>query len=247
MTLKPGDNCWRIEHATRASVIIDADGYFRAAREAMLKAKHQILLVGWDFDARIKLAWDDDHPEAPTTVGDFIGWLVKRTPTLRVHILRWDTGALKTLFRAKRCGRSPNGASCAIGIYLKLDGAHPTGASQHQKVVVIDDCIAFCGGIDMTDARWDTREHTDRDPHRTNPRGKPYKPWHDATTALQGPIAAALGDLCRTRWHLAGGAPVDPPPPTADCWPESLTPDFIDTPDRHLAHPAGARRGGRAA
>ena len=34
-------------------------------------------------------------------------------------------------------------------------------ASHHQKIVVIDDCLAFCGGIDMTSARWDTREHLD--------------------------------------------------------------------------------------
>ena len=47
---------WRSERATRAAVVIDADDYFRAARQAMLNARHQILLVGWDFDARINLA-----------------------------------------------------------------------------------------------------------------------------------------------------------------------------------------------
>lgn len=46
---------WRIEQATRAAVIVDADNYFNAAREAMLEARERIMLVGWDFDARIKL------------------------------------------------------------------------------------------------------------------------------------------------------------------------------------------------
>ncbi|MDR6788609.1 hypothetical protein J2Y58_001969 [Sphingomonas sp. BE138] len=68
----PSDARWRVEQATRAAVVVDADNYFRAARQAMLNARHQILLVGWDFDARIRLAWDDDHPEAPTDVGAFI-------------------------------------------------------------------------------------------------------------------------------------------------------------------------------
>src|SRR3546814_4110867 len=44
--LELGRNCWRIEHATQATVIVDADEYFKAARAAMLKAKKQILLVG---------------------------------------------------------------------------------------------------------------------------------------------------------------------------------------------------------
>ena len=226
MTLPEGAR-WRVERASRAAVVIDADAYFRAAREAMLKARHQILLVGWDFDARIKLAFDDDHPEAPTTVGDFIGWLVRRTPGLQVYILRWDKGALKTLFRGKTLWTLTKWRFLRRRIHLKLDSAHPVGASQHQKIVVIDDHIAFCGGIDMTDERWDTRAHADGDPHRVDPRGRGYKPWHDATTALEGPVAAALGELCRTRWQIAGGRAVAPPPDAAhDGWPESIAPDF---------------------
>lgn len=94
--LDPGRNCWRIATATKATVLIDADNYFRAARASMLRAKKQILLIGWDFDARIrfKVGNDDDGPEK---VGKFISWLVRRTPGLQVYILRWDTGAIKTL------------------------------------------------------------------------------------------------------------------------------------------------------
>lgn len=225
----PADTRWRVEPASRASVVVDADDYFRAARQAMLRAQHQILLVGWDFDARIRLAWDDDHPEAPADVGAFITWLVKRTPGLQVHILRWDKGAMKTLGRGKTLWTLLNWRFRQRRIHLKLDGHHPVAASQHQKIVVIDDCLAFCGGIDMTDERWDTRDHRDDDPHRRSPSGRAYKPWHDVTTALQGPVAAALGELCRTRWQIAGGAPIAPPPPReGTCWPEGLAVGFTD-------------------
>lgn len=226
--LDPPRNCTGIARANRASVVIDADAYFRAAREAMLSAKDQILLVGWDFDARIRLAWDDDHPGVPTTVGEFITWLVDRTPTLQVYILRWDKGAIKTLFRGKTLWTLTKWRFTHPRIHLKLDGHHPVAASQHQKIVVIDDCLAFCGGIDMTDERWDTRAHEDNQPHRTSPRGKPYKPWHDATTALQGPVAQLLGNICRERWGIAGGHTIAPPPETKDCWPASLDPDWRD-------------------
>lgn len=74
LRFEPGRNCWRVENAARLSVIIDADDYFRAARQAMLSAKKQILLIGWDFDARILLTHEDppDNSGAPREVGEFI-------------------------------------------------------------------------------------------------------------------------------------------------------------------------------
>lgn len=228
--LREGHNCWRIVRADRASVIVDAEDYYRAAREAMLSAKHQIMLVGWDFDARIDLTLDDDdaHQGAPQTVGALITWLAKRRPDLNVYVLRWDKGAIKTLFRGMTLVTLTRWRFLMPRIHLKLDGFHPIGASQHQKIAVIDDCIAFCGGIDMTEHRWDTREHRDRDPRRRGAWGFRYKPWHDATTAVMGPAARALGELCRTRWQLAGGEAITPPPATEGCWPDSLTADFVD-------------------
>lgn len=229
LLFEPGRNCWRVETATQLSVVVDADAYFRAARQAMLKAKKQILLIGWDFDARILLTREDppDHPEAPREVGAFISWLVARNPDLNVHILRWDLGALKTIFRGKTFATLLKWRF-DDQVHLKLDGTHPPGASHHQKIVVIDDCVAFCGGIDMTLGRWDTREHADKC-DRIDPDGCDYMPWHDATTAIQGPAARALGELCRDRWQRAGGDPIPVPEAGDDCWPESLKADFTDT------------------
>ncbi len=209
-------------------MVIDAEDYYAAARQAMMAAKHQILLVGWDFDARILLSAKDDCPEAPDTIGALLTWLVQRRPDLNIYILRWDKGAIKTLFRGSTLITLTRWRFFNPQIHLKLDGAHPVGASQHQKIAVIDDCIAFCGGIDMTEHRWDTREHRDPEPRRRGVWGFAYKPWHDATTALQGPVAAALGELCRARWAIAGGASIDPPPPTEGCWPTRLAEDFTD-------------------
>lgn len=226
--VRPGQNAWRVEAAERVSVIIDAEDYFRAARDAMLEARHQILLIGWDFDARIRLADRSERvPEAPEHVGPFITWLARRTPDLHIHLLRWDMGALKT-FLLPRTLATTLRWMLHKRIHPRLDSTHPTGASHHQKIVVIDDCIAFCGGIDMTGGRWDTRAHRDDEPRRVNPGGAPYMPWHDATTALQGPVAQALGELCRERWALSGGPPIVAPPPREACWPDSLTPDFTD-------------------
>ena len=222
--LRPGETCWRVEQANRLTVIIDADAYFREARRAMLQARQRIMLVGWDFDARIRLG-DPGQDEGPESLGAFILWLVKRRPELQVYLLRWDLGAVNTLFRGTtiftllRWMKHPR-------IHTKLDAAHPTAASHHQKIVVLDDSMAFCGGIDMTAERWDTPAHRDADPGRRDPGGRPYKPWHDVTTAVDGPAAAALGELARHRWHSAGGRPLRPVPDRCDCWPDTLPVDF---------------------
>ena len=226
------ESFWKIATANQMSVIVDAEDYFRHARSAMLKARQRIMLIGWDFDARISLIHQGRPKGEPETVGELIYWLVKRSPALEIYLLRWDIGALNTLVRGSNILTLAKWMSHPR-IHTKLDSFHPAGGSHHQKIVVIDDCLAFCGGIDMTSERWDTREHNDLDPGRIHPNGTTYAPWHDATTALQGPIAAALAELARDRWKFAGGKPLEPASGRSkaaitDCWPEGLAADFFD-------------------
>jgi len=225
---REGEDCWRIERALKASMIVDADAYFRHARAAMMKAKKRIMLIGWDFDAAITLIREDEAGDgAPTVIGDFISWLVERTPELEIFLLRWDVGAMKSMVRPSNLFTTVRWMANSR-ITVKLDSHHPTAASHHQKIVVIDDCFAFCGGIDMTGDRWDTRHHRDEEPWRRHPDGSPYGPWHDATTALQGPVAAALGQHARARWKGAGGEELLPVEGQQDCWPDALPVQFED-------------------
>jgi len=226
--LKPGKTCWRIEHAQRLSVIVDAADYFKTIRVAIRQARHTVMLIGWDFDTRIKLDPLDGSTDVPNRLGKFLSWAVKRRPDLKIYILKWDLGMVQALGR----GATPMLVfdwMTNSRIRFKLDHAHPPGATHHQKIVVIDDALAFCGGIDMTADRWDTREHRDEDPHRTRPTTKRlYGPWHDMTTAVDGDAARALGDLARDRWKRATGEVLEPAPPVSGAWPEGLDPSMTD-------------------
>ncbi|MCB8874526.1 phospholipase D-like domain-containing protein [Acidisoma silvae] len=218
-----GRNCWQVARADTLSVIIDAEAYFAILRKALLAATKRVMLVGWDFDARIGFHTDDRVAGEPDRIGEFLLWLVERSPDLEVYLLRWDTGALKSLFQ-------PTTAITAVKwavhprIHVKLDGHHPTASSHHQKMVSIDDCLAFCGGIDMTADRWDTRAHIHQDPRRVQPGGKPYKPWHDASTALSGPVAAVISQECRDRWERATAEKLPAIDSADPLWPEGLAP-----------------------
>ncbi|MCK9543813.1 MAG: phospholipase D-like domain-containing protein [Novosphingobium sp.] len=225
---------WRFARADRAHVVVDAAAYFDLMQDVMLEARQRIFLIGWDFDSRIRLGrgrrwWNlPRRSRFPARLGAFFVWLVKRRAGLKILLLKWNFGALKFIFRGTmivdlaRWLFNPS-------IDFKFDAAHPIGCSHHQKIVVIDDRFAVCGGIDMTSDRWDTPEHRHEDRRRRRPNGKPYGPWHDVTMMMEGEIAVALGDLGRTRWRRAGGAPLAPCRPQGESpWPERLKAEFRD-------------------
>ena len=99
------NSTWRFGKASRAHVVVDAADYYALMREAMLKAQHRIMLIGWDFDTRIELKSNRrgeggrQRGEPPEVLGDFIVWLTKRSPELEVRVLKWNFGALKMLLR----------------------------------------------------------------------------------------------------------------------------------------------------
>lgn len=230
--LQSGRNCWRIARANRASIIVDAADYYRLAKRALLKARQQVILIGWDFDTRIFLDRNGTEDEAtvgvPNELGSLIQWLADRRPELHIYILKWDIGALKLLSRGTTLFRLARW-TWHKGITFKLDGAHPKGASHHQKILVIDDAVAFCGGIDMTADRWDTCKHLHNDPRRRRPTTRRrYDPWHDATMAVDGDAAKALGELARKRWFSAVGRQLPTPRTDDNPWPSQLEPQFRD-------------------
>jgi phospholipase D1/2 len=226
--LRPGDSCWRIARAERLAVIVDAADYFTALRDAMQKARHSVLMIGWEFDTRISLDPRERDNRVPHRLGSFLSWLVRRRPELKIHLLQWDTGLLQTLMRGSTPLRLADWF-VTRQIRLKLDHAHPAGAAHHQKIVVIDDALAFCGGIDATADRWDTPDHEDDNPYRVRPTTKrPYGPWHDVTAAVDGDAARALGELGRLRWLHATGEELPPAPAVAPLWPDGLEPVMTD-------------------
>lgn len=228
--LKPGETCWRIEKAGQLAVIIDAADYFAALRNVLPLARHSVIMIGWEFDTRISLDPREPDGDVPQRMGDLLSWLVDRRPDLKIRLLQWDVGLIGTLERGSTPLRL---ADWLLGrqISLKLDHAHPSGAAHHQKIIVIDDTLAFCGGIDITADRWDDSSHADDNPLRVRPTSKrPYKPWHDATTAVDGEVARALGELCRMRWANATGESIEPPQPVPPMWPEGIEPMLTDVP-----------------
>ena len=229
--LEAGRNCWRIAKASRCAFLIDAAAYFAALRDAAQGARRSILVLGWDIDSRTRLPRtrsDDDLPEA---LGDFLDALVSRRRGLHAHLLGWD---FAMVYAAERewLPTFNLGWKTHRRLHFCLDDTHPVGASHHQKLVVIDDAVAFVGGLDLTIRRWDTPAHAAACAERTDPDGTPYPPFHDVQMMVAGEVAAALGDLARERWYHACGRRLEPARSNAAAsdaeaiWPSTVEPDL---------------------
>ena len=222
--LQPGDTCWRLEPAQRMAVLVDGAAYFEAFAAAARAARHSLLIVGWDIDSRLRLRRGDAAGATPP-LGAFLDGLAAARPELRVHILAWDFAMIYALER-EALPVFKLGWQTHPNVAFRLDGEHPLGGSQHQKIVVVDDRLAFVGGLDLTRMRWDTPAHRPDDPRRQDPTGVPYAPFHDVQVMVDGAAAAALGRLARERWRFATGERLAPPPARdgPDPWPADVRP-----------------------
>jgi phosphatidylserine/phosphatidylglycerophosphate/cardiolipin synthase-like enzyme len=228
--LRPGDTCWRIEQAGRAAFLIDYQAYYVAVLAALRKARRSIILLGWSFDPRTRLMPDGTRTrDAPDQIGLVLLDLQRERPDLDIRILAWRSSiaisATQEFFPHKAKGWFAD-----TGIHFHLDDTVPFGACHHQKVLVIDDCIAFSGSGDIAVDRWDSPAHQDSDARRLMPSGRSHGARHEVMMLVDGPAAVALGELCRDRWRQATGEspPVPSAPAAEDPWPEHLAPDVTD-------------------
>ncbi|HVF16567.1 MAG TPA: VTT domain-containing protein [Steroidobacteraceae bacterium] len=213
---EPQRNCWRVAHADQAAFLIDADAYFKAFVAATEQAQRSILIAGWDFHSRTRLLCDEDGKNCELELGDYLNRLVKERRDLQIHILIWDYPMIFGLDR-EWAPLSGFGWKPRRRIHFRYDNTHPISASHHQKLVVVDDAVAFCGGIDLTCRRWDTCAHAADDLRRVV-QGTPYPPFHDLCIAVEGDVARSLGDLIRERWRRATGETIEPVATRAPSW-----------------------------
>ena len=225
----PGDTCWRSASADRYAPIVDGADYLRHVKASMLSARHRIIVIGWDLDYRTAFERGEKTLAGPNNLGPFLHWMLWRRPDLNVYLLKSNLRLLPA-FDGFWFGVAPVSLLnqfTSARMHFAVDGVHPTGAVHHQKIVVVDDAVAFCGGIDLTIGRWDTRAHRAVDPRRHGP-GDPYGPRHEVAAAVDGAAARLLAEQAHERWRAATGQALAKDVPFASPWPEALCPTLHD-------------------
>ena len=231
--LRPGETCWRLEEAERAAFLIDSADYFSALKSAMLSARRSNWILAWTFDPLARLTPDKSSRSRDPKDADRLGLLLLRlaalNPALDVRVLAWAMPvgiAASQLFAPQRGMAYFHGSK----VRYQLDDSLPKSACHHQKVVIIDDRLAFVSGGDVGSDRWDTHDHLDNDPLRRLPTGHRYPARHEVTVMVEGPAVRALSDLFVERWKNAAGETIAPQEATYiaedSIWPEEVEPDL---------------------
>jgi phospholipase D1/2 len=211
--LRVGETVGALSRGERMSVLVDGRDYFRALELAAATAREALYVSAWAFDRRAYLRPDPAEGER-LTLERWARGLLARHRTLRLYVLLWDPAATAGLSRSllplfhQELTLSPR-------VKIRWDDRIPVGGAHHEKVVVVDDRVAFVGGFDPTVGRWDTPEHRPIDARRRDDYGADHGPFHDAAGVVEGPLARELGRLFRERWRRSGGRRLRPPKSTS--------------------------------
>lgn len=200
--LVPGETCAALVSTERSGVLVDGRDFYRAFYDACCKAERTILMAGWQFACNVELVRGEDAAccEYPTTLIELLSHLCEKRPQLEVFMLPWDSSPVFAFEREplQRLKLKLRGHS---RIHWKMDNMHPPGASHHQKLFIVDRAIAFLGGMDVCNSRWDDRSHEATKAIRDR-RGKPY---HDVNAFVTGDAVDVLRNWFVRRWEIATG------------------------------------------
>lgn len=195
-----------MEETSDAGVLVDARAYYRELYRAAQKARRYIAITGWQFDSDVALMRGEDLGEARGEVRllPMLDELCRANPELHVYVLAWDFSLLLAMEREWMQHLIFNWTTNER-VRFRFDASSPLYGAHHQKLVVIDGVVAFTGGMDVCDCRWDDRDHPVRSKLRCDSGRDPHGPYHDVQAVLTGPVVDKLSELFEARWAHAGG------------------------------------------
>ena len=182
-------------------VLIDGAEALPHVAAELESATSHIHIAGWHFSPDFALTRDDD----PRILRNLLGELAAR---IDVRVLAW-AGAPLPLFRPSRMAvRQMRDRLCdGTRIACALDSKERPLHCHHEKTIVIDDRVAFVGGIDLTAEsgdRFDSSQHVAR----------AQVGWHDLSVRLGGPVVADVAEHFSMRWREVTGETLPPTRPT---------------------------------
>src|SRR3954451_2008659 len=174
-------------------VLVDGAHVLAAIAEGLRAARRSVRIAGWHVAPHFAL----ERGEPPTVLRELLAQLVARGVDVRV--LLW-AGAPFRVFTPARAEVRADARELArdTGVRVAVDDHERLLHCHHEKLVVVDEEVAFVGGVDLTDLggdRWDTGQHP--------ARGR--LGWHDAGSRLRGPIVADVAEHFDLRWTAVTG------------------------------------------
>jgi phosphatidylserine/phosphatidylglycerophosphate/cardiolipin synthase-like enzyme len=205
--LDPDDDGWAAgapppRPGNAIEILVDGAEVLPVIADALRAARSHVHITGWFFSPDFALKRDGE----PLVLRNLLAELAE---SLDVRILSW-AGAPLPLFRPSRreVRQMRDRLIADTRIRCELDSRERPMHCHHEKTVVIDDRVAFVGGMDLTTQagdRYDLRDHPAR----------AAVGWHDATARFEGPAVGDVAEHFRMRWHEVTGETLPPVTPCA--------------------------------
>lgn len=189
-------------------ILIDGAALFPEIELAMRQARSHIHVANWFLSPDFRLTRPaygsaaDDGSSATTPIPEGMTireLLAELATTVSVRVLLWAGPPVpwsaigRPAIRALR-----NELTRGTRVECFLDRYERPLHTHHEKIIVIDDEVAFVGGLDPTDFRGDRYDSSEH-PLREGPG------WHDTAAELRGPAVADVAAHFNVRWHAVSG------------------------------------------
>jgi len=189
---------WMIVTGLGTVWILDGAHYFPSVAEAFRSARRSVLIAGWCITPEFAVLRDDP----PVLLRELLG---ETAESVDVRVLLWAGAPVPhSALSRTSVRRAREELVRGTRIKVALDSNERPLHCHHEKVIVVDDEIAFVGGIDITDIGGD----------RYDLPGHPARGaigWHDAGS-LCGPAVNDVGQHVARRWHAVTGERLETQP-----------------------------------
>jgi phosphatidylserine/phosphatidylglycerophosphate/cardiolipin synthase-like enzyme len=184
-------------------VLIDGANALPRMAEAIRGARRHVHICSWNLQP--DFVPERDGRRWP--VRELLAEVAERVP---VRVLVW-AGAPVPVFKPRRSDVQAAREQLVKGTKIRcvLDSRGRMMHCHHEKIVIVDDELAFVGGIDLTALagdRYDWNEHPVREGIG----------WHDASSKVRGPLLRDVAAHFAMRWEAVAGealpAPEEPAP-----------------------------------
>jgi phosphatidylserine/phosphatidylglycerophosphate/cardiolipin synthase-like enzyme len=184
-------------------VLVDGADALPEIASALQQARSHVHLTGWHFEPAFELT---RNSSVQLVLRNLLAELAER---IDVRVLVW-AGAPLPLFRPSRAAMRAMREQLTTNTRIQcgLDSKERPMHCHHEKTIVVDDSIAFVGGIDLTSESGDRFDSSDH-PARGS------LGWHDVAARIEGPAVQHVAEHFRMRWREVTGETLPPVVPSA--------------------------------
>jgi len=198
----PGERWWSTRAPARSGnsveVLVDGAAALPEMQTAIREARHHVHIAGWHAAPAFQVT---RKPDA-VRLRDLLADVAQRVP---VRLLLWAGPPVPIFEPTRRMVKAAREEFVRDSrVQCVLDKRERTMHCHHEKIIVVDDELAFVGGIDLTDLQGDRFDHHHHEPRM--PLG-----WHDAAVRLRGPAVADVAKHFVQRWREVTGEQLPTP------------------------------------